>query len=403
MLKRILTLLTGNLTSKILQFFYFFWVVRLLPPDDFGIYASCMTIYLILLYPTLEFGTELLITKAVAKGDTAPYFQSVYWKSFAGCVFSVPILVIGKITYGFGADVLLLAAGLTFLRSIEMGNAAYLRGQELNRVESFHLAISRLLTVVLLVLWIYGAKQSLTIQLAFIFQMVGMITSFVLVEGPKILSCPLPQLDKNAIVRLLKEGLPLALNSVAWLIYFKIDILLIGKMVGIAEAGLYEVAYKILETTFVFPGVVMAVIFSHLLKCETFEKYRNTFFQALCFLGITGIVGAVITHLALPIVFPYLFKESQHGVIGIYNILAWVVPFVFLAHLTTQILVIQNKSAVYLKITLSAAVLNLVLNFILIPQFQAQGAAIATLITEGGILLLSSFFVLKGFRKRKLV
>lgn len=398
MLKRILILLSGSLTAKGLQFFYFFWVVKELSTEEFGIYASCMTLYLIFLYPALEFGTELVITKSTAKGDSETYFQATYWKSISFIALAFPVLLIGKITYGFGIDILILASILTFFRSVEMGNAAYLRGSGLNKVESIHLSFSRVLPILMLTAWTYGLKEEMTVQWALGFQIIGMFISFILIERPKIIISRIPKFNKDKTVGMLKEGLPLALNSVAWLIYFKIDVLLIGKMVGVSEAGLYEVAYKILETTFVFPGVVMAVTFSHLLKCESFEKYRATFIKASCLLGGFGVLGTLITYFALPILFPFLFRENQQGVVGIYNILAWVIPFVFLAHLTTQTLVIQNKNGIYLKITLSAAVLNLILNFILISSFQAKGAAIATFITEAMILFCSGWFVLKGMK-----
>ena len=61
-------------------------------------------------------------------------------------------------------------------------------------------------------------------------------------------------------------------------------------------------------------------------------------------------------------------------------------------HLTTQMLVVQRRRKTYLGIMFSGALINLILNYYFIPIFHLSGAAYATLITEGFILIMTGVF-----------
>ncbi|MBU3914815.1 polysaccharide biosynthesis C-terminal domain-containing protein, partial [bacterium] len=57
-----------------------------------------------------------------------------------------------------------------------------------------------------------------------------------------------------------------------------------------------------------------------------------------------------------------------------------------------------KKQKYYLWIMLSGALFNLSLNFVMIPALGLRGAALATVITEGMIMVLSGAVVLQTFR-----
>ena len=93
----------------------------------------------------------------------------------------------------------------------------------------------------------------------------------------------------EGIKKLLYEGFPLALTALSWIIYFKIDVLMIGYFMEPTQSGYYEVAYKILELTLLIPNVIMAIYFRELvLKAETSEVIRS-FWKGALFLLIPSL------------------------------------------------------------------------------------------------------------------
>jgi O-antigen/teichoic acid export membrane protein len=63
----------------------------------------------------------------------------------------------------------------------------------------------------------------------------------------------------------------------------------------------------------------------------------------------------------------------------------------------TQSLVALDHNRIYLAITAFAVLLNVMLNYWLIPEYGAEGAAIATVITEALIPLSCFIMILKHY------
>ena len=85
-------------------------------------------------------------------------------------------------------------------------------------------------------------------------------------------------------------------------------------------------------------------------------------------------------------------RPDQQIVSSVFQILAWSIPICYVGHLTTQMLVVQGRRKTYLGIMLSGALINIILNYYLIPIFHLSGAAYATLMTESFILIMTGVF-----------
>jgi len=75
--------------------------------------------------------------------------------------------------------------------------------------------------------------------------------------------------------------------------------------------------------------------------------------------------------------------------------LALAIPLVFWGYLMTQSLVALDHNRIYLVITATGLLLNVLLNFWLIPEYGASGAAVSTVITEALIPLSCFLMILK--------
>ncbi len=94
-------------------------------------------------------------------------------------------------------------------------------------------------------------------------------------------------------------------------------------------------------------------------------------------------------------------RPDQQIVTPIFQILVWSIPICYLGHLTTQMLVVQGRRKTYLSIILSGALINIILNYHLIPNYHLSGAAYATVLTETFILIFTSIFCISLLNRNK--
>ncbi len=390
MLKQVVQLLSGVSLSKFLQFLYFFSAATYCSKEEFGSYVFVLTLNLVFIYPVLEWGTELLINQHTALENPQFFSTALCWKILIFPLLFTSLLIYAVFYSSFDWKLVVLGIVLIFIRSLEQSSYAFFRGKGHVEYEAMHLSISRFLSLGLLLsaLWLI----SLNAYHIFLFQIIGSSVSLLWVHQRFKTIQFLEKPNLEGIKKLLYEGFPLALTALSWIIYFKIDVLMIGNFLEPTQSGYYEVAYKILELTLLIPNVIMAIYFRELvLKAETSEVIRS-FWKGALFLLIPSLFILTIGITMVPYGVELFLRPDQQIVSTVFQILVWSIPICYVGHLTTQMLVVQGRRKTYLSIMLSGALINIILNYYLIPIFHLSGAAFATLITEGFILIMTEQF-----------
>jgi O-antigen/teichoic acid export membrane protein len=193
---------------------------------------------------------------------------------------------------------------------------------------------------------------------------------------------------------------PFALASFFYIIYFQSDIILVNYLSGETEAGYYSVAFTIMSAIMMIPGILYQKFL--LPKIHRWSNHdRNRFYQvyrignqAMLF---SGLILLCILYFATPFAIKYLLGPTYHHSIELIQILAFTIPFLFLASNLGAILVTQHHMKLKATLMGMVALLNIGLNLLLIPMFAAKGAVIATLICSLALLLLYFFASKKVF------
>lgn len=167
-------------------------------------------------------------------------------------------------------------------------------------------------------------------------------------------------------------------------VYASTDKLMLKQMLGESSVGYYTVAVS-LSTMWVFlleaviDSLYPTVIRSYEQGEEAFRR-SNRQLYALVLYGALA-VSAVICLLAEPIV-SILYGKDYLPTINPLRIVVWYTAFSYLGVARNAWMVCENKQK-YLKwLYLSAAVINVALNWLMIPLWGASGAALASLITQ---------------------
>ena len=192
--------------------------------------------------------------------------------------------------------------------------------------------------------------------------------------------------------QLLREAVTLGLVLFLIQFYFRIDTIMLGVLASESEVGLYSVAFNLMEGTFFIPTIVMAAIFPGLSQAKQFSAY---FRKGALLLTLSGIAGGGAVFLLADSIISWFFAAEFQNSADILRILAMAIPLVFWGYLMTQSLVALDHNRIYLVITASGLLLNVLLNFWLIPEYGASGAAVATVITEALIPLSCFLMIIK--------
>lgn len=217
-------------------------------------------------------------------------------------------------------------------------------------------------------------------------------------EFKRILNFKLSIADSFGFIR---HGFLFTILMAANVIYSKIDIIMLEKMIGSVEVGYYSGATKFIYPFMFISSAFMTAIFPKLAKhSEEKDKFRNIQITAVYYLGGIGIFLSISLYLGAEIIFQLFFGDKYDNSIPIFKILVWFLAIVFLYGPISNSLVAKNRIKFLAYLNLFMIILNVVLNFILIPDYGAKGAAMTTIVCEILILLGTVFYSKKIGEKR---
>lgn len=189
-------------------------------------------------------------------------------------------------------------------------------------------------------------------------------------------------------------------SGIVSVIYLKIDLVMLGAMAGSEQAGLYAAASRLSELWYVFPATLAARYYPDMLKAYQ-QSWTGYLARLRRFAGIflaAALVIAVLMSLLASWLVPALFGSDFAPAIAVLKIHIWAGCFIFVRYLISQHLVITEQEPLSLLSHGVAALMNVGLNWWLIPIMGIQGAAWATLIAYA---YASFFFLFFSARSRQ--
>lgn len=182
---------------------------------------------------------------------------------------------------------------------------------------------------------------------------------------------------------LLHASWPLVLSGIVFMVYLRIDQVMLGQMADSHELGVYASAVKIAEIWFFIPTAIVSSVFPNIVKArengeEEFYGRLQKLYNLLAFLGYA--IAIPTTFLAGIVVFLF-YGEAYAAATPMLVLLIWSDVFANLAVARNAFLMAMNWTRVMLVMVLAGALANIGLNFILIPRYGGVGAAAASLIS----------------------
>lgn len=201
-------------------------------------------------------------------------------------------------------------------------------------------------------------------------------------------------------IAIVKRGIPILFSTLAIFIFMRTDIIMLKFLNSGYSVGVYSASTRIVEAFYVIPIAIASTYLPLLDKLYTqsqtkYDKKTGSIFVFTIALSIV-LMSFLLFSAEYLILFIYgvSFLESV-GVLKIY--IFCFIPVVLGAFISNH-LIISKKRRILIFRSWVAAILNIVLNYFLIPAYAEIGAAIATLISYFSTLIVD--VVNKDTRKR---
>lgn len=193
--------------------------------------------------------------------------------------------------------------------------------------------------------------------------------------------------------RLIAQSWTLILSGTLAVIYFKIDQVMIGEMVGETEVGIYSIAAGLSELWYFIPIAITTSVFPTLIASrergiEIYKMRQQQLYDLLAWLALA--VAVIFTFSARPVIL-LLFGRQYEGGIPILSVHIWAGLFVFLNIALGRWLLNENELKFLLISNALGATINILLNLWFIPLYGGMGAAVATIFSYAFAAPISCF------------
>ena len=208
---------------------------------------------------------------------------------------------------------------------------------------------------------------------------------------------PVLRVDPPLWGRLLRESLPVGVTVLLDNVSQRIDILILGIFRSRGEVGGFAGAYRLIDATLIVSVVFTNAIFPILsrLAAGGAASLRVPVEQALKLLVCLGlpltVVFVVIPHRIVALIFDASFSQS----VVTFRLLGGLVVLLYISTLLNSTLISLNRQGLYTVAATVALVVNVLLDFALIPLFGYVGASVATIVAQVILLAMALLFVVR--------
>lgn len=198
-------------------------------------------------------------------------------------------------------------------------------------------------------------------------------------------------------VELLSSGWMIYLGSIFAAVYLKVDQVMIKAILGNEAVGTYAIAAQISEAWYVLPAAIVATFFPRLIALHSDSKadFKVNLQNLFDILFTTAFFIAVLVSVCADWLVGSLFGSAYESSGSILVIHIWAALFVFLRAAFSKWILIENAFIFSIITQGAGAIANVALNFLLIPIYGGEGAAVATLFSYALASYFSLFFYTK--------
>jgi O-antigen/teichoic acid export membrane protein len=381
----------GRAISLILSFFIGALVARYLGPERYGVLNYALSFVTIFVFLS-SFGIDNILVRDLVKNkeENNSILNTAFILKIVGGILVIFISTLSSYFINDSYTTLLV-----FVYSLHLLFASFsvIDSYFQSIVKYKYTFISQFISVVIVstikLLLIYNNFGTGWFILAIVLDTV--ITSIILFIIINQTQFKLKlNLDKSVAQKLLSDSWPFILTGAFFLIYTRIDQVMIGKMMDTTSLGIYAAGVKLTEILYFVPSIICGVLFPSIINAKIIkdELYKTRLRKLLGLIFLISFAIAAFEFIFAKYLILLIFGRAYLASILTLKIYAWTGILIAIITVLNQHLTIENKTKLIMTSSLLGAIINIILNLIFIPHLGIAGAAWATIISYSTIPIM---------------
>jgi O-antigen/teichoic acid export membrane protein len=394
-----------KILRMIVGLFVGIWVARYLGPEQFGLFSYAQS-FVGLFTAIATLGLDGIVVRELVKDETRrdELIGTAFWLKLMGAfaVLAVLAIAVNFTSNDTNTNILVfIIASATIFQSFNVVDM-YFQSKVMGKYITYANVISLLLSSIVKIILILNEAPLIAFVWMIVFDSIILATGYVYFyirnrhsrldrESSFISSITNLTFKKQTALSLLKDSWPLILSGIVISIYMKIDQIMIMEMIDAEAVGQYAAAVRISEAWYFIPMVIVSSLFPAIINAkkqseELYYARLQKLYDLMVWMAIA--IALPMTFLSVWVIH-LLYGEEYSQASSVLIIHIWTGVFVALGIVTGKLVVINNQQLNGMFATIFGAVMNIILNFIMIPKYGIQGAAVATMLSQ----IISGFII----------
>lgn len=382
-------------------------MARYLGVSNYGIFGFA-TSFTAILAVTVDLGINTHVIRHVATDyDSAPKYlgNAMPLKSIFGIgtmILTLIILILMKTDELTLTVTLLFAIEMIIKSFINLLNGSFQAFEE-GKYQGIGNTLLHIILLIFILITIFTDFGLIGISISYILANAITLT-YTYYAFKNNIAKPKFELDLEFCKQITVLSLPFAVIGLLYTIYYSIDIVMLTNMVGSYASGIYNATYKLISVLTLFYSVYTAVIFPVMSKFFNDDESMLliSFEKSIKYLMLVIIPIAIATVFYSTDIIHLIYGHKYDAASSVLCILIWTVCLLFISGAANSLLNASHKEVAVTKIYAIAAVFNIVLNFVMIPYFSYNGAAITTVLSDLLIVIIQFYIIYNlGHRPNK--
>lgn len=374
----------GRIVQLVLTFITTFLVARYLGPDKYGTITETYS-YVALFIPICTLGMNDIAVKEFLdnKEKNGEILGSIIVLRFLSSMLSIGLIyvVVTLMKSNPYFSYIALLQSLALLFQIFDTIVYFYQSKLLARKTGIIYIIAYSLTAIFRIIGLIIKRDvewfSFAVALDYLVVSVLLMIRYIK-DGYKL------SFSYNTAKRLLKRSSSYIFAGVMIAIYSKADNIILGKMLDETSVGYYSAATTLCNA---WPFVLTAIIDSASpIIIDTFKvnrkEYEKKIKQLYATIFYVALVVAIVITLLAKLIINILYGEAYMPAVTPLRIVCWSTIFAYLGVARATWMQCENKLKYEATLAFLGAIVNVLLNIVLIKKYGINGAGLALLLTQ---------------------
>lgn len=376
----------GQVISLTLSFFIGVWLARYLGPENFGI-ISYVIAFAGLFSFIASLGVDgILNRELVAHPEKRDELMGTAFRlKLIGGFLSFFVTVIAAFVFESSWLIrnLITLYSLVFVMQAINVISIFFQAQVLSKNNVRAVLIATVISSVLKVILILSGKGIIWLVLIYFLDSVWQGLGYILAYRRYKLKIINWKYNKELAHKIINSSWFLMLSSASVYIYMKVDQVMINHFMGERFVGLYAAAIRMVEVWYFVPVIICSSIFPAIINAKKTDNlvYKKRLKALYLLMVVIAVAIAVPISILSPWLISTFFGSEFSASAPILSLYIWSSIGFFIGWAINQYLLSEDRTQATMFYNLFSMILNIVLNFILIPKLGLLGAAWATLIS----------------------